>query len=155
MNRRNFINKSGKTVLGGMLFPWLDVNNTTTISPIIAKMLPIIRKFVERVVIAGLEDYARDKLVNWLGKQFENKKETKKEADVFAKKTEINLYNNYETNVFMGLSKNQFPSLSVFPTMKEVNGQKPTFKILTEDTYVPFFGKTSYIENLNFVEMLA
>lgn len=156
MNRRIFISNTGKIILGGTLLPPSHWSDNSIHAVIIKGVARIIGKFVGRVLQKGVEKYATDSLVDWLGKVFDSENELKQktqELPPVITGDQLYFYGD-NTQVFYGYDSQKQPTISMFPIVTS-SGLEELSKKITTESYVPIFHHNYCHSYFNFPEIIG
>ena len=157
MDRRNFISNSSKFLVSAVLtnyIPELSYSSDSSIPAILARFLPLVRKFIKRMLVEGVEEYTTDRLVEWLEKVIGPNKKMKEEVSTFEQSTNTTLNFYSDVNVYNGVNKRGKTFISLFPVLEEGKEGKLN-KLLTDHSFVPVFYRDKYMDYLNFPEVIG
>lgn len=155
MLRRNFLSLTSTVLVGKAA----GVNQypiiATPANPaILRQFLPLVRTFLKKVLIEGVEDYGKDLVKDWLQGMLSPNKAAKTEAVKFEKETTVNLNFYGDTEVFVGTDKYQQQLFSVIPLIRN-RPNTGLSELVTNHSFVPFFNDQAFLGYFNFPEILA
>jgi len=160
MKRRIFISNVGKLVLGALgapvLGPYLKVKTLPSgYWTLLKSISPVAKRFLQNIIIDGVEEYATDKLKDWLDSSLGFGKVKEKEISKFPTAIQNNhvTINGEDIEVYMGIDEQSRPSISIFPLL-EVNDESNVQKLL-KHSHIPMFKKNSYLDCPNFPELVG